>query len=82
MSTPVDAIDRLEVDPNAEVLIEAVGQAPEGKIPERWKEKPAKIRQKDRDARWSLRTSAGAWTSSMIRWLLAGGSGCSTWSIT
>lgn len=27
----------------------------QGKIPERWKEKPAKIRQKDRDARWSLK---------------------------
>jgi hypothetical protein len=24
----------------------------QGKIPERWKEKPAKLRQKDRDARW------------------------------
>lgn len=29
----------------------------QGKIPERWKEKPAKIRQKDRDARWSLKYS-------------------------
>ena len=27
----------------------------QGKIPERWKEKPAKVRQKDRDARWSLK---------------------------
>jgi hypothetical protein len=27
----------------------------QGKITERWKEKPAKIRQKDRDARWSLK---------------------------
>lgn len=27
----------------------------EGRIPERWKDKPAKIRQKDRDARWSVK---------------------------
>ena len=26
----------------------------QGQVPERWKEKPAKVRQKDRDARWSL----------------------------
>jgi IS5 family transposase len=29
----------------------------QGKIPERWKEKPAKIRQKDRDARWTVKYS-------------------------
>jgi IS5 family transposase len=29
----------------------------EGKIPERWKEKPAKVRQKDRDARWTVKYS-------------------------
>src|SRR5690554_3767468 len=27
----------------------------EGRIPEHWQDKPAKIRQKDRDARWSLK---------------------------
>lgn len=27
----------------------------EGRIPERWKDKPAKLRQKDRDARWSVK---------------------------
>jgi hypothetical protein len=27
----------------------------EGRIPEHWKEKPAKLRQKDRDARWSIK---------------------------
>jgi len=27
----------------------------EGRIPERWKDSPAKIRQKDRDARWSVK---------------------------
>jgi len=27
----------------------------EGRIPERWKGNPAKIRQKDRDARWSVK---------------------------
>lgn len=27
----------------------------EGRIPERWKDKPAKVRQKDRDARWSVK---------------------------
>jgi hypothetical protein len=27
----------------------------EGRIPERWKDKPAKIRQKGRDARWSIK---------------------------
>jgi hypothetical protein len=27
----------------------------EGRIPERWKDTPAKIRQKDRDARWSVK---------------------------
>ena len=27
----------------------------EGRIPERWKDKPATIRQKDRDARWSVK---------------------------
>ena len=27
----------------------------EGRIPERWKDKPAKVRQKDRDARWSIK---------------------------
>ena len=29
----------------------------QGKVPERWKEKPAKIRQKDRDARWTVKYS-------------------------
>ena len=29
----------------------------QGKIPERWKEKPAKIRQKDRDGRWTVKYS-------------------------
>ena len=29
----------------------------EGKIPEHWKAKPAKLRQKDRDARWSVKYS-------------------------
>lgn len=29
----------------------------QGKIPERWKERPAKIRQKDRDARWTVKYS-------------------------
>jgi transposase, IS4 family len=29
----------------------------QGKIPERWKEKPAKVRQKDRDARWTVKYS-------------------------
>lgn len=29
----------------------------QGKVPERWKEKPAKIRQKDRDARWTVEYS-------------------------
>jgi len=27
----------------------------EGRIPERWKDKPAKLRQKDTDARWSVK---------------------------
>ena len=27
----------------------------EGRIPEHWKDKPAKVRQKDRDARWSVK---------------------------
>lgn len=27
----------------------------EGRIPELWKDKPAKLRQKDRDARWSIK---------------------------
>lgn len=27
----------------------------EGRIPERWRDKPAKVRQKDRDARWSVK---------------------------
>jgi hypothetical protein len=27
----------------------------DGRIPERWKDKPAKLRQKDRDARWSVK---------------------------
>jgi Transposase DDE domain. len=27
----------------------------EGRIPDEWKEKPAKLRQKDRDARWTVR---------------------------
>jgi len=30
-------------------------QIKEGRIPERWKDSPAKIRQKDRDARWSVK---------------------------
>jgi IS5 family transposase len=29
----------------------------EGRIPERWKNNPAKVRQKDRDARWSVKYS-------------------------
>lgn len=29
----------------------------QGKIPERWKERPAKVRQKDRDARWRVKYS-------------------------
>ncbi len=29
----------------------------EGKIPERWKTRPAKVRQKDRDARWTVKYS-------------------------
>lgn len=29
----------------------------EGRIPETWKDKPAKLRQKDRDARWTLKRS-------------------------
>ena len=29
----------------------------EGRIPEDWKDRPAKLRQKDRDARWSIRYS-------------------------
>ena len=29
----------------------------EGRIPERWMEKPAKLRQKDRDARWTVKFS-------------------------
>ena len=29
----------------------------EGKVPEHWKDKPAKLRQKDRDARWSVKYS-------------------------
>ena len=29
----------------------------QGKIPERWKERPAKVRQKDRDARWTVKYS-------------------------
>ena len=29
----------------------------EGKIPERWKARPAKVRQKDRDARWTVKYS-------------------------
>lgn len=29
----------------------------QGKVPERWKEKPAKIRQNDRDARWTVKYS-------------------------
>jgi IS5 family transposase len=29
----------------------------QGKIPERWKERPAKVRQKDRDARWTAKYS-------------------------
>jgi IS5 family transposase len=29
----------------------------QGKIPERWKERPAKLRQKDRDARWTVKYS-------------------------
>jgi transposase, IS5 family len=27
----------------------------EGRIPDAWKEKPAKLRQKDRDARWTVK---------------------------
>lgn len=27
----------------------------EGRVPERWQDKPAKVRQKDRDARWSIK---------------------------
>ncbi len=29
----------------------------QGKIPERWKAKPAKVRQKDRDGRWTVKYS-------------------------
>jgi len=29
----------------------------DGRIPERWQDKPAKVRQKDRDARWSIKYS-------------------------
>ena len=29
----------------------------EGKIPQAWKNKPAKLRQKDRDARWTVKFS-------------------------
>ena len=29
----------------------------QGKVPERWKERPAKVRQKDRDARWTVKYS-------------------------
>ena len=31
--------------------------AKEGRIPEAWKAKPAKLRQKDRDARWTVKFS-------------------------
>ncbi len=30
-----------------------------GKIPDDWKPKPAKLRQKDRDARWTVKFSKG-----------------------
>ncbi len=30
-----------------------------GRIPERWKDRPAKVRQKDRDARWSVKYTKG-----------------------
>jgi hypothetical protein len=33
----------------------------DGRIPERWKDKPAKLRQKDRDASWS-----GKYTSAKV----------------
>jgi IS5 family transposase len=29
----------------------------EGRIPDRWKAKPAKVRRKDRDARWTVKYS-------------------------
>lgn len=29
----------------------------DGRIPEEWKDKPAKLRQKDRDARWRVKFS-------------------------
>ena len=29
----------------------------EGRIPDEWKDKPAKLRQKDRDARWTVKFS-------------------------
>ena len=28
---------------------------PDGRIPDAWKDKPAKLRQKDRDARWTVK---------------------------
>ncbi|WP_041795251.1 IS5 family transposase [Pararhodospirillum photometricum] len=31
----------------------------EGKVPEDWRDKPAKLRQKDRDARWTVKFSKG-----------------------
>ena len=31
----------------------------EGRIPEEWKEKPAKLRHKDRDARWTVKFTKG-----------------------
>uniref|UniRef100_H6SKU7 Transposase, IS4 n=1 Tax=Pararhodospirillum photometricum DSM 122 TaxID=1150469 RepID=H6SKU7_PARPM len=31
----------------------------EGKVPEEWRDKPAKLRQKDRDARWTVEFSKG-----------------------
>jgi hypothetical protein len=43
--------------PKQRNTIEEKNAIKEGRIPERWKDKPAKIAQKDRDARWTVKYS-------------------------
>ena len=41
--------------PKQRNTIEEKAAIKEGRIPDHWKDKPAKLRQKDRDARWTVK---------------------------
>ena len=43
----------------------------EGRVPEAWQAKPAKLSQKDRDARWTVKTTKAKPRAGETRWLIS-----------